>query len=97
VLQVQILNNSICQNLYGIITDNMMCTSGDNGRGSCYGDSGGPAVVKQPDGTYVQVRSLLLKLVRFAPLEKLHNTQNNVLYLNEKEKLNIKYILYNDI
>lgn len=54
-VEVQILNNSICQNLYGIITDNMMCTSGDNGRGSCYGDSGGPAVVKQPDGTYVQV------------------------------------------
>ena len=58
ILQVQILNNSICQSLYGIITENMMCTSGDNGRGSCYGDSGGPAVVRQPDGTYVQVKQL---------------------------------------
>jgi hypothetical protein len=54
--QVQILDNSVCQALYGIMTDNMMCTSGDNGRGTCYGDSGGPAVVKQPDGSYVQVR-----------------------------------------
>jgi hypothetical protein len=53
--QVQILDNSVCQALYGIMTDNMMCTSGDNGRGTCYGDSGGPAVVKQPDGSYVQV------------------------------------------
>ena len=26
-----------------------------NGRGTCYGDSGGPAIVKQPDGSYVQV------------------------------------------
>ena len=26
-----------------------------DGRGTCYGDSGGPAIVKQPDGSYVQV------------------------------------------
>ena len=32
-----------------------MCTSGDNGRGTCFGDSGGPAIVKQPDGSWVQV------------------------------------------
>ena len=28
-----------------------------NGRGTCYGDSGGPAIVRQPDGSYVQVFS----------------------------------------
>ena len=38
----------------------MMCTSGNNGRGTCYGDSGGPAVVLQPDGTYVQVIDLFI-------------------------------------
>ena len=31
-----------------------------NGRGTCYGDSGGPAIVKQPDGSYVQVFYLIL-------------------------------------
>ena len=55
VVQVQILNNSVCDALFGIMTDNMMCTAGDNGRGTCYGDSGGPAVVQQPDGSFVQV------------------------------------------
>ena len=30
-----------------------------DGRGTCYGDSGGPAIVKQPDGSYVQVRGAL--------------------------------------
>ena len=30
--------------------------SPSNGRGTCYGDSGGPAIVKQADGSYVQVR-----------------------------------------
>ena len=38
----KILNNQICSDLYGpMITETMMCTSGSNGRGSCYGDSGG--------------------------------------------------------
>jgi secreted trypsin-like serine protease len=32
-----------------------MCTSGENGRGSCQGDSGGPALVKDKDGSFVQV------------------------------------------
>ena len=38
-----------------MITETMMCTSGSNGRGSCYGDSGGPALVADLDGSYVQV------------------------------------------
>ena len=37
------------------MTENMMCTSGANAQGSCFGDSGGPAIVKQPDGAWVQV------------------------------------------
>ena len=31
-----------------------------NGRGTCYGDSGGSAIVKQPDGSYVQVVYFIL-------------------------------------
>merc|ERR1712106_521361 len=54
-VEVEILDNKACNDLYGIMTENMMCTSGDNGRGTCFGDSGGPAIVTQPDGSYVQV------------------------------------------
>ena len=53
--QVKILPNEDCNALYGIMTENMMCTSGANARGSCFGDSGGPAIVRQPDGAWVQV------------------------------------------
>ena len=53
--QVKILPNEDCNALYGIMTENMMCTSGANAQGSCFGDSGGPAIVKQPDGAWVQV------------------------------------------
>ena len=54
-VEVEILPNKACNDLYGIMTETMMCTSGNNGRGTCFGDSGGPAIVKQPDGSYVQV------------------------------------------
>jgi len=54
-VEVEILDNDECNRLYGIMTETLMCTSGNNGRGTCYGDSGGPAVVLQPDGSYVQV------------------------------------------
>ena len=67
---VEVLNNTECSKLYGpIITENMMCTSGSNGRGSCFGDSGGPAIVKSPDGFYVQVNPLILY---FLCLRKFH-------------------------
>ena len=52
---VEILDNEACNRLYGIMTETMMCTSGADGRGTCYGDSGGPALVLQEDGSYVQV------------------------------------------
>ena len=46
-VDVQILNNQVCSDLYGpMITETMMCTSGSNGRGSCYGDSGGPGIYR---------------------------------------------------
>lgn len=54
-VEVEILDNDVCNRLFGIMTETMMCTSGSNGRGTCYGDSGGPAIVKQADGSYVQV------------------------------------------
>ena len=55
-VQVQVLANQVCSDLYGpMITENMMCTSGTDSRGSCYGDSGGPALVRGEDGSYVQV------------------------------------------
>lgn len=54
-VEVEIFHNDDCNRLYGIMTETMMCTSGDNGRGTCYGDSGGPALVMQSDGSYVQV------------------------------------------
>ena len=55
-VEVQVLDNKVCSDLYGpMITETMMCTSGMSGRGTCFGDSGGPALVKSPDGSYVQV------------------------------------------
>jgi len=54
-VSVEILDNDVCNKLYGIMTETMMCTSGSNGRSTCYGDSGGPAIIRQPDGTFVQV------------------------------------------
>ena len=43
---MEILPNEDCHRLYGIMTENMMCTSGANAQGSCFGDSGGPAIVR---------------------------------------------------
>ena len=54
-VEVEILPNEDCNQLYGIMTENMMCTSGANAQGSCTGDSGGPTIVRQSDGSWVQV------------------------------------------
>ena len=62
---VEVLNNTECSQLYGpIITENMMCTSGKDARGSCFGDSGGPAIVKNDAGFYVQVLITIIELYR---------------------------------
>ena len=70
-MTVEVLANTECSNLYGpIITENMMCTSGQNSRGSCFGDSGGPAIVKNDEGFYVQVL-----------FESNHVRQSTILYI----------------
>uniref|UniRef100_A0A3Q2Y848 Serine protease 33-like n=1 Tax=Hippocampus comes TaxID=109280 RepID=A0A3Q2Y848_HIPCM len=44
---VPVVSNSDCNDVYGIITSNMICAGTENGgRDSCQGDSGGPMVSK---------------------------------------------------
>lgn len=44
-VDVQIISNSECNSIFGIIRDTNICTSGAQGTGSCSGDSGGPLTV----------------------------------------------------
>ncbi|XP_050313395.1 brachyurin-like [Anthonomus grandis grandis] len=45
-VQLPILTNAVCQQSFGsMIVAQHICTSGQNGRGACNGDSGGPIVV----------------------------------------------------
>ncbi len=47
-LPLKIVADNECRNIYpDELTDNMICASADNGKGSCIGDSGGPLIVKQ--------------------------------------------------
>ena len=34
-VSVKILDNDVCDYYYGVMTDTMMCTSGENGHGPC--------------------------------------------------------------
>ena len=52
------INQSLIFLLLYLVSLMMVIISSSNGRGTCYGDSGGPAIVKQPDGSYVQVQPL---------------------------------------
>ncbi|XP_037107784.1 tryptase-like [Syngnathus acus] len=54
---VPIVSNSDCNDVYGIITSNMICAGTEaGGRDSCQGDSGGPLVSKTGNtSTYVQL------------------------------------------
>ncbi|XP_071402050.1 serine protease 27-like [Centroberyx affinis] len=53
-VDVPIVSNSQCNSSYGVITDNMICAGRpQGGKGSCYGDSGGPMVSKQ-DSRWIQ-------------------------------------------
>ncbi|CAL4060125.1 unnamed protein product, partial [Meganyctiphanes norvegica] len=52
---VEVLDNEVCNYYYGVMTDTMMCTSGEDGHGPCQGDSGSPAQLKTVDGRWLQV------------------------------------------
>ncbi|XP_065581286.1 ovochymase-1-like isoform X2 [Artemia franciscana] len=54
-VDIKIIENNECDHFFGIMTDTMMCTSGEGGKGPCGGDSGGPTMILQEDGSYVQV------------------------------------------
>ena len=50
---VPIVANSVCSQLFGGITDNMICAGYDSGgMDTCYGDSGGPLVVDDGSGSW---------------------------------------------
>ncbi|XP_068212722.1 ovochymase-like [Palaemon carinicauda] len=52
---VTVLPNEECDYYYGVMTDTMMCTSGDGGHGPCQGDSGSPAQMQMVDGRWIQL------------------------------------------
>uniref|UniRef100_A0A0P4YX08 limulus clotting factor C n=1 Tax=Daphnia magna TaxID=35525 RepID=A0A0P4YX08_9CRUS len=53
---VRVITNEKCFEEYdSVITDEMICTSGEDHQGSCYGDSGGPMNFRQADGTWKQI------------------------------------------
>ncbi|XP_066944844.1 uncharacterized protein [Macrobrachium rosenbergii] len=54
-VSVTVLPNEECDYYYGVMTDTMMCTSGDGGHGPCQGDSGSPAQIQMVDGRWIQV------------------------------------------
>ncbi|XP_057365164.1 brachyurin-like isoform X2 [Daphnia carinata] len=53
---VKVITNEKCLEQYdSVITDEMICTSGEDHQGSCHGDSGGPMNFRQADGTWKQI------------------------------------------
>jgi secreted trypsin-like serine protease len=51
---VPVLTNEVCRQTFWGITERRICTSGVGGRGSCFGDSGGPLTI-QRDGVTIQI------------------------------------------
>ncbi|XP_057376845.1 brachyurin-like [Daphnia carinata] len=56
-MTVPVISNDECSGIYGsnVITDAIICTSGDSSSGTCIGDSGGPMNFQQSDGTWKQI------------------------------------------
>ncbi|KAI9559659.1 hypothetical protein GHT06_013664 [Daphnia sinensis] len=53
---VTVITNEKCLEQYDtVITDEMICTNGEDHQGSCFGDSGGPMNFRQADGTWKQI------------------------------------------
>jgi len=52
------VSNRDCNNIYGKITDNMICASG-YGKGACQGDSGGPLMIKGRENVVIGVSSFV--------------------------------------
>ncbi|KAJ8726709.1 hypothetical protein PYW08_015106 [Mythimna loreyi] len=61
---VTIMSNAQCKAIYGdIVTLDMMCTSGNGGKGACGGDYGGPLILRRYAGASGQ--DMLVGLVSF--------------------------------
>ncbi|KAJ8889048.1 hypothetical protein PR048_008542 [Dryococelus australis] len=51
-----VLSNAVCTLRYfGVITDSHICTSGQDGKSTCSGDSGGPLAILDADGVRTQI------------------------------------------
>lgn len=50
-----VVSNKECNDLYGIITDEHICTGSEGPQGICFGDSGSSVNWRRPDGKLVQV------------------------------------------
>ena len=59
-VDVTVTSNTVCNNAYGSITNNMICAA-DSGKDSCQGDSGGPMIAEE-NGRQALVRTLSKKV-----------------------------------
>ena len=53
-VDLEIITNEECEEVFGTLDDTILCTSGDNNTSTCSGDSGGPLVI---DGSLVGITS----------------------------------------
>ncbi|KAJ8724714.1 hypothetical protein PYW07_015672 [Mythimna separata] len=61
---VKVISNAQCKAIYGeTVTQDIMCTSGDGGKGACGGDYGGPLILRRYSGADGQ--DMLVGLVSF--------------------------------
>ncbi|KAJ8724715.1 hypothetical protein PYW07_015673 [Mythimna separata] len=61
---VKVMGNAQCKAIYGeTVTLDIMCTSGDGGKGACGGDYGGPLILRRYSGASGQ--DMLVGLVSF--------------------------------